>query len=193
MSETSGAATRRSRSIGWWIRVTAILVPLALGALCVYFWIWEDAPKWVYWRLGLGVMIALEVAYDVVVATCLIAVPVLCVRLYRARRTGIRRPASARGLLLAVSTLFALGMAEGAAAVWQARAHRRTAVPVGGLQRVRGAEPPVAPATPIEIELPTTFPEDASDGAISLVIVGESSAGGVPYNFWLSIGTIVTW
>src|SRR3954471_2990773 len=110
MSEASGTAMRRSRSIGWWIKLTVILAPLTVGAVWFHSWIREDAPSWVYWRLALGVMIALEVAYDVVLAACLVAVPSLGVRLYRARRRGIKRPAAARVLLLALATLFALGM-----------------------------------------------------------------------------------
>src|SRR6187551_2245199 len=107
MTEASGAATRRSRSIGWWIRLVPLLVPLAFGMAYSFLWVRDVAPEWVYWRLGLGLMIALEVAYDMVVAACLVAVPVLGVRVYRARRRRISRPAAARGLLLALSTLFA--------------------------------------------------------------------------------------
>ncbi len=38
-----------------------------------------------------------------------------------------------------------------------------------------------------------TFPDPPSDRDIDLVILGESSAEGVPYSNWLSLGSILTW
>jgi hypothetical protein len=43
------------------------------------------------------------------------------------------------------------------------------------------------------VELPTTFPEEMDDGVVDVLILGESSAEGVPYDFWISIAPLVTW
>ncbi len=50
--------------------------------------------------------------------------------------------------------------------------------------------PPVSLA---EVRLPTRFEDDSDDTDIDLVVVGESSAAGVPYGDWLSIGRLVAW
>ncbi len=44
-----------------------------------------------------------------------------------------------------------------------------------------------------EVKLPERFPNPPGDPEADLVVVGESSAEGVPYNQWLSIGRIVAW
>jgi len=49
------------------------------------------------------------------------------------------------------------------------------------------------PVPPPRDELPTEFPDSKDDGQIDLVVLGESSAEGVPYNYWVSIGKIVSW
>src|SRR5262249_33828996 len=75
------------------------------------------------------------------------------------------------------------------------RARRSTVVPVGGLGR--GAQvdrqtmwPPMSLA---DAALPESFPDPPGDAEIDLVVVGESSAEGVPYNEWVSIGRLVAW
>ena len=44
-----------------------------------------------------------------------------------------------------------------------------------------------------DVALPTRFPDPPGDAVIDLVVVGESSAEGVPYNPWVSIGRLVAW
>jgi len=78
-----------------------------------------------------------------------------------------RRFRAARWLVLCVSCICGLSLAEVAAAAWLAWLHRLPALPV------RFAEP-TRPAS-----------------EFSIVVVGESSALGVPYDDWLSVGTIV--
>ena len=74
---------------------------------------------------------------------------------------------AARWLILCVSIVLGLAMAEGAAAVWLSWIHR---LPT----------------------LPQRFTRPAQPGdEILIVVIGESSALGVPYDGWLSIGTIV--
>ena len=102
--------------------------------------------------------------------------------------------AAARGLLLCVSLLLGLIAAEAVAAVCVARSSRATAMPVGGLTRkARSRQSNDRLAPPAAVELPTDFPDSKDDRTINLVMVGESSAEGVPYNRWTSIGHIVSW
>ena len=48
-------------------------------------------------------------------------------------------------------------------------------------------------ATVNDVPLPSTFPDPPSDRDIDLVVMGESSAAGVPFSSWLSLGSILTW
>ena len=66
-------------------------------------------------------------------------------------------------------------------------------MPVGGLSSSVREEKPELPEPPEQVELPRTFPDEGPDGSYEIVVVGESSAAGVPYDWWLSIGNIVVW
>jgi hypothetical protein len=189
MPEATGR--RERRGIGWSVRLTVVLLPAVLAGLLLVFWIKDHVPAWVFWRIGLGFLIALEVAYVAIPAAALIASPVLVILVQRERRKGRSRPALARGLLVCVSVLLGVALSETAAAAWRARADRR--IP----ETTREATTQKAPLLPLidaeEITLPTEFSEPAENGEVNLVVLGESSAGGVPYDFWISIGHIVTW
>jgi lysophospholipase L1-like esterase len=141
------------------------------------------------WQGALWFLVGLEVVYGVTVVATAVAIPALVVVLRRARRRGRRPGWAARGLLLCVSLVLGLGLAEAYAGLRQARAPhlpppRRPTPQAPGLSRL---------IDPREIALPATFANDDGDGAVELVVVGESSAEGVPYNFWLSIGELVRW
>ncbi|MGO9463271.1 MAG: tetratricopeptide repeat protein [Isosphaeraceae bacterium] len=83
---------------------------------------------------------------------------------------GFPRAAQSRAvqwLLLCGSCLCGLSLAEVGAATWLAWLHRLPA-------------------------LPKSFPEPARPaGEVSIVVIGGSSALGVPYEDWLSVGTLV--
>ena len=83
---------------------------------------------------------------------------------------------------------------EAACGIWQHRLHRGTAMPVGGFGRDIGRALESRFRTPVtDMALPTDFPDPPSDRDIDLVILGESSAEGVPYSNWLSLGSLLTW
>src|SRR5262249_37368143 len=46
---------------------------------------------------------------------------------------------------------------------------------------------------PAQVEPPVEFPDPPGDREIDVVIIGESSAEGVPFQKWLSIDRIVAW
>lgn len=70
--------------------------------------------------------------------------------------------------LVSASCLIALLCVEGAAAV----------------VRFRSGRPP---------DLPSRFPEPSDPGQLSIAVIGESSALGLPYDPWTSVGQIVAW
>ncbi|MBX6315640.1 MAG: hypothetical protein IRY99_22410, partial [Isosphaeraceae bacterium] len=174
--------------------LTVGLAPVVLIVMIAVYWVLDHVPQRNLWQTGLGLLIALEIAYGVVVAATLVLTPALGLALFRGRRRKRGSPRVARGLLLCVSLLFGLALAEAIAALWQARTHRATVLPVGGLDRAEQARPSRRYPDPSEeIQLPEEFPDPPDDEEVDLVVLGESSAEGVPYNAWLSIGAIVAW
>ena len=139
-------------------------------------------------------MITTEVAY---VAALMIAIPgtvVTGVSLIWMRRERNQRLTIARWFVLCISVVFALAMAEAASVMWQRRSHSASVMPVGGLRSIARTDPTTrVTIPPREVKLPTEFPDPPGDRDLDLVVVGESSAEGVPYQYWLSIGQIVQW
>ncbi|MDG3006017.1 tetratricopeptide repeat protein [Paludisphaera mucosa] len=96
------------------------------------------------------------------------------------RRKGRRPVAPALGRLTLgfAATFAALVAAEAASGAWLAWRHRA----------------PTLPAFAQVPALPTTFdPEAERPTDLDVVVIGESSAEGVPYQKWLSVGRIVGW
>jgi uncharacterized membrane protein len=124
-------------------------------------------PRSLARRLTEGFLRSLLIGY----AAVLIIAPALIVGLgawvYRGRRRGVRRPWSAKLMLLCGSCLLSLTAAEVAALAWRAWAHRMPA-------------------------LPTRFAETPRD-EVSLVVIGGSSAAGFPYEPKFSVGQVVGW
>ncbi len=140
-------------------------------------------------------MIALEIAYGIaVVASSLGAVLTAALLLKRRGKAATRRKL-ARGLLLCGSLVLGLLLAEATSTLWLRRAHRASAVPAGGLRPAasRSKAPGSSPESAAKVNAPDIFPEAPDDRTIDIAIVGESSAEGVPYNRWTSIGNILVW
>jgi lysophospholipase L1-like esterase len=89
----------------------------------------------------------------------------------RRHSSGRLRPILARGALVGATTLLGLLLAEGSAAAYLAWVHRAPR-----LAMTSGAPSPAG-----------------SNADATIVVVGESSAEGVPYRDWLSVGKIVVW
>ena len=174
--------------------LTLGLAPVVLMCIVTFFWVQSNVPLWVYWKIGLILMIMAEVAY---VAALMIAIPgtvVTGASLIWMRRERNHRLTIARWFLLCTSVVFALAMAEAASAMWQRRSHSASVMPVGGLRSIARTDPATrVTIPPREVELPTEFPDPPGDRYLDLVVVGESSAEGVPYQNWLSVGQIVKW
>jgi hypothetical protein len=169
------------------------LFPVVLACLLLGVWLGSRVPDWIYWKAAVVFLIAAELACGVVLALVVPGTLVLGFQFFRGQQTNARRAALARPLALCVSVLLALVAAEAASAIWQSRAHRFSAMPIGGFGRGTGS--PVSPfRTPVaDFNLPTDFPDPVGDRDIDLVILGESSAEGVPFTNGLSIGGILAW
>lgn len=180
-------------------RLVAVAGAIAAGVMLVVVAgvaVYDHVAPWVLWRAGLGFLVAVEFAYGAAILGILVGVPVLGVALTRSRGNRTSRLRIARGLALGVSTALALGLAEGGAAALQ-RGWREDqgAEPRPGGKRRPAVEVQGMPGSrvPRQIALPETFEDPPGDPTVDIVMLGESSAEGVPYNFWLSIGQIVAW
>jgi tetratricopeptide (TPR) repeat protein len=126
-------------------------------------------------KATIAFLVGLEVAYGVALAAVLAGTTICCALLWRARRIGSNWHRPARGLLLCVFSLLAIGSAEltlGLRRLWLGRAD--SSMNADGV-------------------LPEKFVEPARDGGLTLAVLGESSAFGTPFDRWFSVGKIVAW
>ena len=174
--------------------LTAALVPLAFALVLLFFWLHDHIPRWVYWQIALDFLIAVKLLYWAVVVLTAIGIVAVGV-IFSRHRQRLHRPTAFRVLVLGVSLALGLMVAETTCAIWRYESQKKAALPIQGasdnprFERLRRT----ARSTPQDIPLPTTFTEKKPAGEIHLVVLGESSAEGVPYNFWVSIGQILAW
>jgi lysophospholipase L1-like esterase len=155
------------------------LTAVWLGVVVVPPWVSAIVPRSVLVRATIGFLTVLEVTYVAVWAVALIATPILGGVVYRARCVATSLPWSNRGLLLGTSCLLGLLAAEVIVA-----ARRPSIGPVRRAAEIQSES---------VIELTNRFNEPRDDRKVTVAVLGESSAFGVPYEKWLSIGRIVTW
>jgi len=164
--------------------------------LILTFWVWLEGrvPTWIYWEAKLVFLIAAEGAYATMTTVAVAGALIFGFLLFWRRRSPARRAAFARPLSLCVSLLLASIAAEAACAIWQYRAHRFSVMPVGGWRRDTARPPDTRFRAPVaEFAVRTEFPDPPGDRDLDLVVLGESSAEGVPYSNWLSLGSILIW
>lgn len=174
-------------------RLAAIVVSIAVVLTLLIFFVNDQIDNPGFWRVALALILTMEAAYFAAAAYMVVGIPVLAVLVVRGR-VGKRR-AGARVLLASLSLAIGLLAAEAAATAWLRHAGRATVVPVGGIGRKMQIDraqmwPPVSLE---DVKLPTRFEDPPSDTDIDIVVVGESSAEGVPFNDWLSIGRLLEW
>ena len=152
-------------------------------------------PLSVYWQAELVFLICLEIVYGVALLAAGLAVPVLVCLILKARRRERVPLWLARWLVCAISLLVALVSAE---AVTASREHwfgQKRIIPTSiepELDLARKNAAKRLPQSPEPI-LKQSFPDKSNRNSIELVVLGESSAEGVPFQRWLSIGAIVKW
>jgi len=170
----AGISWERIR-LGRLVRWAGALSAAALASWVFWPWIPLLLPRAAITNVTIGFLTSLGVAYGLVMMTALGGVPVLSVILYRARRRGTSRPIVARWLLLLGCCLLGLVVAEATAAAWQSAKHR---------------VPSLSNGEPL---LPARFVDSGGESEVTLVVVGESSAEGLPFESWFSVGTVVAW
>ncbi len=171
------------------LRWTAVLAPIVLLAIVAVVWIQSVVPGVAYWRAAVAFLVGLEIAYVLAAGLSLPVALGLAILLARTPRCWPSRRTIARGLLFCGSLAVSIAMAETAAAI---RAVHSPGDPV--------ARPPdpyqqayEMPGQAADVSLRTEFPDRPGDRTIEIAVLGGSSAEGVPYNFWVSIGEIVAW
>ncbi len=178
MNDRSGAPwnpRRLARLAGMALLALLVLATAYLGPP----WFRALVPEAMLRRLVVRLLIAAQVAYGVLLVTMPVVSIALAIVVVRQRRRGVRRPWPARGLAMGVGVLLGLGLAEAAAWSWLAWSR----VPMPALKtRFLDAAAEV-----------TRFPDAADDRTVDILVLGESSARGVPYHEWLSVGEIVAW
>jgi len=151
----------------------------------------ESVPEVTFWRTRLAFLLGLEAAYGIALVAISIGLPIFTTLLLQGRRRKQSRPWAARGMLLCISLGFAFLVCEATAAVVRRQTERPT--PTESDRPVPKAGPIASVLEPGTVKLPTEFEDADDDQTVDILVVGESSAGGVPYNFWLSIGRVVAW
>ncbi len=166
----------------------AATVAIALCALLARLDDLLQTPQ--FWQFAWMFLVAMESAYVVVLIAIAIGLPTIGFLAPRRRF----RPAMFRAGLVLGSTGVGLVGAELISALWLARS-QGSLVPVGGLSRGMQVDPQTLwpPPSMEDVSLPETFPPRSDDQTIELAVLGESSAQGVPYSAWVSIGRLVAW
>ena len=186
--------TRLASGATRYVVVTIVLVPVVYLVMMTGGWISDHISIRRTYQAGLVFLNVLEVAYLLSAAAAIIGLPTLAIVSIQGRRVGKRRPAATRGLLASGSLLLAFLLTEAVCGVWLHRLHNSRVMPIGGLSRSSGPKADLwPPVTGKDFPLPEIFSDPPGDREIDLVVVGESSAEGVPYNQWLSIGALVAW
>src|SRR5262249_51645072 len=153
-----------------------------LACLLSGFWLKSVVPEWIYWKAALIFLSAAELAYGIALAAAILSTLVVGLLFFHWKGCGPKLAVLARPLALCVSTLLASIGAETACAIWQIRAHRFSAMPVGGFGRGGSSSAESRFRTPVaEFALRYDFPDQGDDRDIDVVIMGESSAVGVPF------------
>ena len=127
------------------------------------------------WRAMIALLVALEFAYLCTVLAAVIVLSVIGFVIRQATHWRTRSTMLGRGLVLCISWLLAAALAEGFAVGWRAWSHRLT---------------PLAYAT---ASLPGGVNGPSENEQVTVTVLGESSAAGVPFDSWLSVGKIIAW
>jgi hypothetical protein len=169
---SEGGKTAHSQEVRASFLLGALLLAGFLALALVPLWFQAVVPPSLIRRTEIGLLAAAEVVYVIAMATAILAlIPLLTFSILPLFRppTSDLRPSIVRWLALTISFLLAAAAAEAAAAacLWA-----RT-VPMPWL--------------------PIRFDDPPGENVVDILVIGESSARGVPYDRWLSVPDIVAW
>jgi len=171
-------ARQRACQCGASARWQRLGASVSLGLLLlVGFLALSLAPPWFRTYVGpslirrteIRLLSVAEIVYGAAILSAIIALmPLLAVSIQRRTAARVRAWAT-RCLVLAISILVAAGLAERAAAacLWA------NSIPMPWL--------------------PIQFADRPGDNVVDILVIGESSARGVPYDEWFSVADIVAW
>ena len=165
LSPSSPAWRRLARSA----RSALIVVAVVLAAMVVPPWLEVLFPPSERFHSLLAALRVGRSIYLALLVTLPALLAVLAVAIVVSRRRRARAPRLARALAAGVALAFGMAVAEGVSAA-----------------RLAAMRVPIP-------RLATRFPDPTGDRAVDVVVLGESSAQGVPYQEWLSVGEIVAW
>lgn len=165
--EDKGRHRQRRRVLGLLGGAVGIAAILALPPWVRLAWTVYVSPSDES-RLVVGLLRGLMAAYGLAVLATAGGSGLGLVRLRRARKDHSSRRSAAKAFALAGATLMGLVLLEAGSAAWLGWKHRLP-------------------------DLPTQFSQEKTPGEVRLLVIGESSARGEPYDDWLSIGHIVAW
>ncbi len=181
------------RVIRRWGIVTAILAPLVLAGICGVFWLETHVTRAWFWRAGLVIAIGFETLYVAAAGAGAIGLTVALIAARSKRpRTPRRRLMLLRTLAVSGSILLAVALAEAATAVWKSALRSPQSAAQVAWRNDR-AEEIAAIKSAHKITLRTQFPDPPGDPAIDILTLGESSAEGVPYAYWVSLTRLLEW
>lgn len=168
-----------------WLGAIAVAVPVAVFSVWLAL-AFEGQSVVGRKRLEVGFILGLEAAYLGLFVISVIGLPLLIVRVLKGRKMGRRRPGSARLALLCGALLFSFLMCEVTAAVFKRLrattvvANRPASTDVVAFELSEKLDP-----------LPRDFPDAKTSRDFEILLVGESSACGIPYHDWFSVGSLI--
>ena len=174
--------------------LTAIAGSSAVVLAVLLEWAIDQIMRHTFWRSRVVFLTVFEWAYLLVVALSLAAMPILLGMAFR-RRPGAARSLARRMLLALASLAIGLALAEATAWAWLSPTRRAGLLLAEDARyglRVR-RERLWPPITSEAVALPESFYDPPVEADIDLVILGGSSAAGVPFSDWLSIGHLLAW
>ncbi len=179
-----GLASRRLLALAVLATTSAIAVCALLASLEELI---QTPP---FWAVAWSFLMAVEFAYVILLVVIAVGLPTIGALASRRRCP----PALLRAGLVLTSTGVGLVLAELVSTHWLARS-RGSLVPVGGLSRGMQVDSQTLwpPLSKEDVTLPENLPPRSDDQTIELAVLGESSAQGVPYHAWVSIGQMVAW
>ncbi len=177
----------------WSVRKFVRTLLFALPAALFLIGLWGGAGQIsnaARWRLRLLFVSTVEVVYLTTIAVSAFAIPVLVRRLLRSRRRGIARPVTARFALLSSSLIFAFGMCEALVSLWTG-GHSLAPIAVPDQDGVDVSSFRPQTYHTVHTPLPDRFPLKKGPNEVEIVVIGESSAAGVPFSRWFHTGELV--
>jgi hypothetical protein len=178
------------RAVRWAIG----LFPVVLLGLIAALWLQSQLAAWAHWKVGLALLIALEIAYGISMSAAGLGTLLFGVLIVLRRRGGRVAPSLTRGFLLCGSVLLAALVAEAACAAWRFGTERHSSKPGVGLRTDSLVVSEMRIRRPaFDVSLPTAFDDPPGDRDIDLVVLGDSCAAGIPFDRWLSLGRILKW